>query len=123
MQALGDMQRLLEEEHVLQMALLFAEQEKEQQRLHQVSMGNYTTNVSNVTQQFFFSPNGEFKSGLDWDKKMALVFFLRPAHRNRSDTTPQYTKRVSVSWPSGSGIGLLISRFPVRFWVWPHCGL
>lgn len=32
-QALEDMQRRLEEEHALQMSLLLAEQEKEQQRL------------------------------------------------------------------------------------------
>ncbi|XP_067236704.1 von Willebrand factor A domain-containing protein 5A-like [Chanodichthys erythropterus] len=30
-------------------------------------------------------------SGLDWDKKMALAFLLRPAHHNRFDTTHQYT--------------------------------
>ena len=73
MQALGDMQRRLEEEHVLQMSLLIAEQEKEQQRLHQVSTRN-----------------------TDWDKKM-----LRAAHYNLSDTTHQYTKRVKrCDWAS-----------------------
>ncbi|XP_031168794.1 centriolar coiled-coil protein of 110 kDa isoform X2 [Sander lucioperca] len=41
-QALEDMQRRLEEEHVLQMSLLLAEQEKEQQRLRLVSTWNYT---------------------------------------------------------------------------------
>lgn len=41
-QALEDMQRRLEEEHALQMSLLLAEQEKEQQRLRLVSTRNHT---------------------------------------------------------------------------------
>lgn len=46
-QALEDMQRRLEEEHALQMSLLLAEQEKEQQRLCLVSTWNHTTSSLN----------------------------------------------------------------------------
>lgn len=41
-QALEDIQRRLEEEHAMQMSLLLAEHEKEQQRLRLVSIKNYT---------------------------------------------------------------------------------
>lgn len=44
-QALEDMQRRLEKEHALQMSLLLAEQEKEQQRLHLVSTWNLTVTI------------------------------------------------------------------------------
>lgn len=50
MQALEDMQRRLEEEHALQMSLLLAEQEKEQQRLRQVSIWNYKISPPNGVQ-------------------------------------------------------------------------
>lgn len=49
------MQRRLEEEHVLQMSLLLAEQEKEQQRLRLVSTWNYTiSSLIEVDTNFFF---------------------------------------------------------------------
>lgn len=41
-QTLEDIQRRLEEEHALQMSLLLAEQEKEQQRLCLVNIWNNT---------------------------------------------------------------------------------
>uniref|UniRef100_A0A3B4GQ94 Centriolar coiled-coil protein 110 n=1 Tax=Pundamilia nyererei TaxID=303518 RepID=A0A3B4GQ94_9CICH len=44
-QALEDMQRRLEKEHALQMSLLLAEQEKEQQRLLLVSTWNLTVTI------------------------------------------------------------------------------
>lgn len=47
-QALEDMQRRLEEEHALQISLLLAEQEKEQQRLHMVSSWNHTIAVHSI---------------------------------------------------------------------------
>lgn len=46
-QALEDIQRHLEEEHALQMSLLLAEQEKEQQRLCLVSIWNHTISILN----------------------------------------------------------------------------
>lgn len=42
---LEDMQRRLEEEHALQMSLLLAQQEREQQRLCLVSMWNHTVPI------------------------------------------------------------------------------
>uniref|UniRef100_A0A3B3VS14 Centriolar coiled-coil protein 110 n=1 Tax=Poecilia latipinna TaxID=48699 RepID=A0A3B3VS14_9TELE len=47
-QALEDMQRRLEEEHALQMSILLAEQEKEQQRLHLVRTKCKRSTFSNV---------------------------------------------------------------------------
>lgn len=46
-QALEDMQRRLEKEHALQMSLLLAEQEKEQQCLHLVSAWNTSVTILN----------------------------------------------------------------------------
>uniref|UniRef100_A0A667WZ74 Centriolar coiled-coil protein 110 n=1 Tax=Myripristis murdjan TaxID=586833 RepID=A0A667WZ74_9TELE len=56
MQALEDMQRRLEEEHALQMSLLLAEQEKEQQRLRQVNMWNYKISPPNGVHCVFKLP-------------------------------------------------------------------
>lgn len=42
---LEDMQRRLDEEHALQMSLLLAQQEREQQRLCLVSMWNHTAPI------------------------------------------------------------------------------
>lgn len=42
------MQRRLEEEHALQMSLLLAEQEKEQQRLRLVSTWNHMTHLGST---------------------------------------------------------------------------
>ncbi|CAL8266510.1 unnamed protein product [Gadus morhua 'NCC'] len=48
--ALEDMQKRLEEEHVLHMSLLLAEQEREQERLQQVSMCYYTKEQERLQQ-------------------------------------------------------------------------
>lgn len=53
-QALEDMQRRLEEEHALQMSLLLAEQEKEQQRLRLVSIWSHTITKIEVDRFFKF---------------------------------------------------------------------
>lgn len=47
-QTLEDIQRRLEEEHALQMSLLLAEQEKEQQRLCLVNIWNHTIATLNM---------------------------------------------------------------------------
>ncbi|CAL8287734.1 unnamed protein product [Boreogadus saida] len=49
--ALEDMQKRLEEEHVLHMSLLLAEQEREQERLQQVSLCYYTKEQERLQQE------------------------------------------------------------------------
>lgn len=50
-QTLEDIQRRLEEEHALQMSLLLAEQEKQQQRLCLVHIWNHTISTLNMSRQ------------------------------------------------------------------------
>lgn len=68
------MQRRLEEEHALQMSILLAEQEKEQQRLHLVRTKCHRSTFSNavIFLSFIMSLKMQRLNKLDSDRKVIL---------------------------------------------------
>ncbi|XP_062307042.1 centriolar coiled-coil protein of 110 kDa-like isoform X2 [Osmerus eperlanus] len=103
MQALGDMQRRLEEEHVLQMSLLIAEQAKEQQRLHQELEVKERSHRQQVCDR---------RSGIDSYPAVSPVCpNLSPA-QSPADRSPGH----SFPSPLSSGVSSPSLQTPVYLW-------